>query len=207
MRLFNTKVNASPSAPPLTSTKWEVVQVLADLSARSLLPLISKTESAPAWATTKLPNTTVKWSRPVPTILQNILTDVTVKLLESSLTKRFPTPVLTVVIYLFSACPSTTFAHQGLCVNCPNNCLTCGIDFFHRMFLECKVCQPGYKLNDGQCFKECNSNLGFTMAANGTCLKCIDGNCVNCPNDPAICMKCNILYTLSNGTCLRKLFN
>ena len=72
------------------------------------------------------------------------------------------------------------------------------------MFLECKVCQSGYKLNDGQCYKECNTNLGFSMAANGTCLKCADQNCVNCSTDANVCLKCNILYALSNGTCLRK---
>lgn len=136
--------------------------------------------------------------------LKSTRTDVTVKLLESSLTRKFHTHALTVLMNLFSACPSTTFAHQGLCVNCPNNCLTCGIDSFHRMFLECKVCQSGYKLDDGQCFKECNSNLGLSMAANGTCLQCADGNCVNCSTNPSVCLKCNILFTLSNGTCLCK---
>lgn len=90
-------------------------------------------------------------------------------------------------------------------MNCPNNCVTCGIDSFHRMFLECKVCEKGYSLDDGQCYKDCNTNLGFTAAANGTCIKCEDSNCVNCSTDAKVCSKCSLLFTLSNGTCLRNL--
>lgn len=73
--------------------------------------------------------------------------------------------------------------------------------------MECKVCQAGYKLDDGQCFKECNTNLGYSIAANGSCIKCADSNCVNCAKDPNICLKCGLMFALSNGTCLRNILN
>ncbi len=49
-------------------------------------------------------------------------------------------------------------------------------------------------MNDGQCFKDCNSNLGLSMAANGTCIKCEDQNCVDCSKDAKICQKCSLLF-------------
>jgi hypothetical protein len=37
--------------------------------------------------------------------------------------------------YIKIDCPLTTFAHSGLCVDCPANCNNCSIDGFGRRFL------------------------------------------------------------------------
>jgi hypothetical protein len=58
-------------------------------------------------------------------------------------------------------------------MHCPSNCINCSIDGYARMFLECKTCESGYELVDGQCKKKCNTNFGNSLI-NGTCKNCTD---------------------------------
>jgi hypothetical protein len=85
-------------------------------------------------------------------------------------------------------------------MKCPPNCLTCIRDNFNREFLECRVCKLGYTLINGQCIVSCPINQGYSMVAN-TCSRCTDINCADCTGNSSICKKCNMMYSLSYGTC------
>ena len=101
-----------------------------------------------------------------------------------------------------TTCPQKTFASNGLCMECPQRCLTCQIDRLYRSYLECKQCQSGYSLQAGQCYKICSPGQGNSMV-NGQCLSCSDPNCIDCSTNVATCKKCSLLYSVSNGACVR----
>ena len=101
-----------------------------------------------------------------------------------------------------TTCPQGTFADQSLCMECPNRCLTCQIDKLYRSYLECMACETGYNLVKGQCYKTCSPGLGNSMV-NGQCQSCTDPNCLDCSTSVSICLRCNLLYAVSNGACLR----
>lgn len=204
IRRSNIKGSVLHSVLHLITMRWKVVRESVGLFVNNLLLSILRIESALVWGITKLANTIVRLFANVQMGQKNIHMDVSVLIKENSLTKNLLFLALKVISLFIIACPPSTFPHEGLCVDCPNNCATCEIDGFHRMFLECKVCEKGYYLDDGQCFKDCNTNLGSSMATNGTCIKCSDPHCVDCSMDANICSKCSLLYVLSNGTCLRK---
>lgn len=63
------------------------------------------------------------------------------------------------------------------------------------------MCESGYLEEKGQCVKGCVSNHGLTLI-DDACTACEDKNCVNCMDDPATCIQCNILSSLENGKCL-----
>ena len=71
------------------------------------------------------------------------------------------------------------------------------------MYLECTTCEEGYEVYIGQCVPKCRNNLGESLV-NGVCQKCKDKNCVDCSGSPDFCLKCGILTSLQNGTCLDK---
>jgi hypothetical protein len=100
-----------------------------------------------------------------------------------------------------SSCPPTTFASNGLCMQCPNDCQTCQIDKLYRSYLECKICSNGFTLTNGNCYRTCSPGLGLSMV-NGACQACNDTNCLNCSQNVNICTSCSLLYTLSGGSCV-----
>ena len=102
-----------------------------------------------------------------------------------------------------TTCPQKTFARNGLCMECPNKCLTCQIDGLYRSLLECKQCETGYTLVIGQCYKTCSPGMGNSLV-NGQCQPCSDPNCLDCSGNVGVCKKCSLLYAVSNGACIRK---
>lgn len=86
-------------------------------------------------------------------------------------------------------------------MTCPFNCKTCQRDQYNRQFLECKSCNDGYTLSFGQCVISCVTNYGNSII-NNQCVQCRDNKCVDCSNDVNICLKCDLLYSLQNGTCV-----
>lgn len=101
-----------------------------------------------------------------------------------------------------TTCPPSTYAANGLCMSCPPQCDTCQIDQLFRAYLECKICKTGFTLTGGQCYASCSPGSGFSIV-NKTCQSCSDPNCINCSSDVSICTRCSVLYSLSNGVCLR----
>lgn len=79
--------------------------------------------------------------------------------------------------------------------------MQCEIDNYHRNYLECKQCKEGYKILNGQCVKDCINNHGLSLNAEKICVACSDKNCVDCSEEKEVCLQCDILTTLQNGSC------
>jgi len=87
-------------------------------------------------------------------------------------------------------------------MECPARCLTCQVDKLYRSYLECIACESGYKIVNGQCYRICNPGQGNSLI-NGACQACSDPNCLDCSTNVGVCNRCNALYAVSNGACIR----
>jgi hypothetical protein len=101
-----------------------------------------------------------------------------------------------------ATCPQGTFGSNGICMECPARCITCQLDKLYRGYLECKACESGFKIVNGQCYAVCSPGMGNSLV-NGVCQPCSDPNCRDCSTNVGVCTKCSILYAVSNGACLR----
>jgi hypothetical protein len=88
-------------------------------------------------------------------------------------------------------------------MECPYNCLTCQIDRLYRSYLECKICEAGFNLINGKCYRECNPGKGLSLV-NGQCKSCSDPNCINCTTVVNICKRCSLLYAIEGNKCVQK---
>lgn len=105
-----------------------------------------------------------------------------------------------------ATCPNKTFNSSGLCMDCPARCLSCQIDKLYRTYLECMVCEAGFNVIRGQCYKTCSPGQG-NSEVNGNCQSCTDPNCLDCSSNVGTCKQCSLLYAASNGACVRTAYS